>query len=60
MVFSDTPLCSSFTPVAIHSLDALQVGSGLVSGADELVSADAFMRAGAKIFNLTILPAGRS
>lgn len=46
------------TPVAIRSLDALQLGSALVGGATELVSADARMRAGAKIFNLRVLPTG--
>src|SRR6266850_4100380 len=40
------------TPVPIRSLDALQLGSALVAGAIELVSADARMRAGAKIFDL--------
>ena len=46
------------TPVAIRSLDALQLGSALAGGAIEMVSADARMRAGAKIFNLRVLPAG--
>ena len=45
-------------PVAIRSLDALQLGSALAGGAVEVVSADARMRAGAKIFNLRVLPAG--
>ena len=45
-------------PVAIRSLDALQLGSALAGGAIEMVSADARMRAGAKIFNLRVLPAG--
>ena len=44
-------------PVAIRSLDALQLGSALAGGAVELVSADARMRNGAKIFNLRVLPA---
>jgi predicted nucleic acid-binding protein len=48
------------TPVAIRSLDALQLASALANGAIEIVSADARMRAGAKIFNLRVLPAGRS
>ena len=48
------------TPVAIRSLDALQLGSALVGGAIGVVSVDARMRAGAKIFNLRVLPAGRS
>jgi predicted nucleic acid-binding protein len=51
---------SAGTPVAIRSLDALQLGSALVGGAIELVSADARMQAGAKIFNLRVLPAVRS
>ena len=45
-------------PIAIRSLDALQLGSALAGGAIEVVSADARMRAGAKIFNLRVLPAG--
>ncbi len=45
-------------PVAIRSLDALQLGSALAGGAVEVVSADARMRAGATIFNLRVLPAG--
>ena len=49
---------SARTPVAIRSLDALQLGSALAGGAIEMVSADARMRAGAKIFNLRVLPAG--
>jgi predicted nucleic acid-binding protein len=51
---------SARTPVAIRSLDALQLGSALVGGAIELVSADTRMRAGAKMFNLRVSPAGRS
>jgi predicted nucleic acid-binding protein len=47
-------------PVAIRSLDALQLGSALASGAVEIVSADARMRAGAKISSLRVLPADRS
>ena len=46
------------TPVAIRSLDALQLGSALAGGAVGVVSADSRMRAGAKIFNLRVLPAG--
>ncbi len=45
-------------PVAIRSLDAMQLGSALSGGAIEMVSADARMRAGATIFNLRVLPAG--
>ena len=48
---------STRTPVAIRSLDALQLGSALAGGAIELVSADARMRAGAKILSLRVLPA---
>src|ERR1043166_1499405 len=48
---------STRTPVPIRSLDALQLGSALAGGAIELVSADARMRAGAKIFSLRVLPA---
>ena len=44
-------------PVAIRSLDALQLGSALAGGAIEMVSADARMRTGARIFNLRVLPA---
>jgi predicted nucleic acid-binding protein len=47
---------SARTPVAIRSLDALQLGSALAGGAVEVVSADARMRAGARIFNLRVLP----
>jgi predicted nucleic acid-binding protein len=47
-------------PVAIRSLDALQLGSALVAGAIELVSADARMRSGAKILNLRVLPVDQS
>ena len=45
-------------PVAIRTLDALQLGSALASGADEVVSADARMRAAAKILQLRVLPVG--
>jgi predicted nucleic acid-binding protein len=51
---------SARAPVAIRSLDALQLGSALAGGAVELVSADARMRAGAKIFDLRVLPSGGS
>jgi predicted nucleic acid-binding protein len=44
-------------PVAIRSLDALQLGSALAGGAVQVVSADARMRDGAKIFHLRVLPA---
>jgi predicted nucleic acid-binding protein len=47
------------TPVAIRSLDALQLASALGGGAVEIVSTDARLRAGAKIFNLRVLPANR-
>ena len=47
-------------PVAIRSLDALQLGSALASGAIEVVSADARMRAGANVLNLHVLPASLS
>lgn len=47
---------SARPPVAIRSLDALQLGCALVGGAAALVSADARMRAGAKIFHLQVLP----
>jgi predicted nucleic acid-binding protein len=43
-------------PVAIRSLDALHLGSALAAGAGELVSADKRMRAGARIFNIRVLP----
>jgi predicted nucleic acid-binding protein len=43
-------------PVAIRSLDALHLGSALAAGATDLVSADKRMRAGAKIFDLRVLP----
>jgi predicted nucleic acid-binding protein len=43
-------------PVAIRTLDALQLGSALAGGAVEMVSADARIRAGARIFNLRVLP----
>jgi predicted nucleic acid-binding protein len=46
------------TPIAIRSLDALQLGSALAGGAIEVVSADERMRVGAKIFNLRVSPAG--
>ena len=49
---------SARTPVAIRSLDALQLGSALAGGAIGVVSADARMRAGARIFNLRVTPAG--
>lgn len=49
---------SAAEPVAIRSLDALQLGSALAAGAMEVVSADARMRSGAKIFNLRVLPSG--
>ena len=44
--------------VPIRSLDALQLGTALAGGAIEVVSADARMRDGAKIFNLRVLPTG--
>ena len=43
-------------PVAIRSLDALQLGCALASGASEIVSADTRMRAGAQIFHLPVFP----
>jgi predicted nucleic acid-binding protein len=47
-------------PVAIRSLDALQLGSALAGGASEIVSADARMRAGAQIFHLPVFPSSLS
>lgn len=47
---------SARKPVAIRTLDALQLGSAFAGGADEVVSTDARMRAGAKILNLRISP----
>ena len=43
-------------PVAIRSLDALQLGCALAGGASEIVSADTRMRASAQIFHLPVFP----